>query len=68
MGMWLRPRAVNNTCVTYRIYAVEGFRLPFDRLRMRGSMVHYVYGVFFFALQGEKEHTKSQKSVRLRKP
>jgi hypothetical protein len=32
----------------------QDFRLPFDRLRGAGSLVRYVYGVLFFALQGEK--------------
>jgi hypothetical protein len=49
-----------------RTYAKGSFRLPFDKLRMYGSMV-FSFECSFFALQGEKRTFKKQESVCLRK-
>jgi hypothetical protein len=37
-----------------RTYAYGSFRLPFDKLRMYGSMVLYLFCISFFAQRGEK--------------
>jgi hypothetical protein len=38
----------------------QDLRLPFDMLRMRGSMVRYVYCEFFFALRAKKNSPKAK--------
>jgi hypothetical protein len=43
-----------------RAYAKRSFILPFDKLRMYGSLGLNVFCMLFFTARGEKEHTEEK--------